>query len=259
VPETAQPDFDSLLPRGKRTSLGVPALIVVAEGGSRNLLKSQGILQRHRVEIKLKSVSKYFAAALTRHPQPSQLIPVSSILGETHHFSTPDQEPKWISIVSGNVITRAPRYLAMEQTNGRDEHGATIPPDTWFVRVPNDDLALERLPGNTNPQDFGIVEYTPTAAMTSYVAPRIRSMLAHFSNVETAEKAEIIKIARPFPQTDTVLDRAAFGNIAVFGDAARTGSFLSGMGMNSLICLNCKRAKRVWLFVRANHEFRRTD
>lgn len=241
--EAAEPATDAvsaLLPQDSRVSLGVPELVVVAEGGGRNILKSQGILERHRVEIKIKSPPKYFASALTKHPKPSQLITTSSILGETHYCATPDQEPHSFSVVSGNVISRAPRYLAMEQTDNKDpETGMTIPPDTWFVRVPNDDLALERLPGNVNPQDFGIIDYKPTPGMTNYVSSRVLRMIGHFSTPEIASKAEIIKIARPFPQTDTVLEKCGFANVAAFGDAARTGSFLSGMGMNSLIGCNC--------------------
>lgn len=230
--ETTQ-HVDRLPPLESRVSLGTPELIVVAEGGGRAMMKSQGILERHGIEIQLKSVTKLFASALTRHPTPSELVNQSSVLGETHYFATPGQFPESVSIVSGNVITRAPKYLAMEK------EGKEVPPDTWYIRLPpNDDLQLERLSFSVNPQDFGITEYAPSAAMTNYVTTRVGRMLGHLSSPEIAAKAEIIKIARPFPQTDTVLSSCAFANVAIFGDAARTGSFLSGMGMNSLMCLN---------------------
>ncbi|KAI9015954.1 hypothetical protein DFJ74DRAFT_678904 [Hyaloraphidium curvatum] len=231
------PQDIAILPLEERTSLGIPDVVVVAEGGGRNLLKSQGLLERHNIEIKIKSVPKVFAAALTRHPEPSKLISQSSILGETLYFRTPEQYPKNISIVSGNVISRAPRYLEMERNGQADR----VPPDTWFVRLPPDDLSLERLSHNTNPQDFGIVEYKPSPALATYVQSHVRKMIGHFSTPELAAQAEIIKIARPFGQTDTVLERCGMGgNVVAFGDAARTGSFLSGMGMNSLICCDSR-------------------
>ncbi|KAJ3334998.1 hypothetical protein HDU93_006868 [Gonapodya sp. JEL0774] len=238
--EAKEPQEIALLPLNEQVELK-PTLVIVAEGGARNMLKSQGVLARHGIEVKVKSQPKYFAAALIKHPRPTKLIPTGQVVGGTFYFDSPDQHQRSTAVVSGNVIQRSPKYTAME------ERGEELPPDTWYLRVPNDDLSMERLANNINGQDFGIVESKTSPAMRQWVESHLTRIMHEFCPAEEVKQAEFTKITAPFTQADTKLDKVVMGrNLVVFGDAARTGHFVSGMGLNTIVAIDSYTVTELW-------------